>query len=91
MALKGKHFCLRSVGSTAVVTLILVIIIIGVDFAGKLPAGQIVRLMGSAYLLEIIYAFIFVYPAFFIAEYIKRKEKIDVYDIGINYNPFKGD
>lgn len=85
----GQYFCLRSVASTAIASLILVFITIGIAFYGKIPFGQMMHLIGSAYMLELFYAVLFVYPAFFIAEYIKRKEKIDVYDLGTNFNPFK--
>ena len=45
--------------------------------------------MGCAYLLEIAYAIMFAYPARLLAEYLKEKENIDVFDVGINFTPFK--
>ena len=43
----------------------------------------------DAYILEIIYAFLFVVPAMLLVNFLRRKEKIDAYDYGISYNPFK--
>ncbi|MFI4956525.1 MAG: queuosine precursor transporter [Gammaproteobacteria bacterium] len=85
---KGKYFCIRSVTSTAIAVFIMVIIVIGVAFYGKMPLNELIRLMASAYSFELMYAIIFSYPARLIAEFIKQKESIDVYDIGINFNPF---
>ena len=42
----------------------------------------------NAYLLEIVYAVIFVIPAQMLVLYLKRQEGIDAYDYGISYNPF---
>ena len=43
----------------------------------------------DAYILEIIYAILFVIPAKFLVNFLRRKEKIDAYDYGVSYNPFK--
>ncbi len=43
----------------------------------------------DAYLLEIIYALLFVIPAKLLVNFLREKEKIDAYDYGVSYNPFK--
>ena len=47
--------------------------------------------MFNAYLFKMIYASIAVWPTVWLARLLKRVEKTDVFDDGINYNPFKLD
>lgn len=87
--MKGKYFWFRSILATAISELALVILTAFVAFTGKLPALSMLRLFVSAYGLEIIYAFIFVWPGLMLVRILKRSEKIDAFDYDINYNPFK--
>lgn len=87
--MKGKHFWLRSVASTALSELMLNIITGTLAFAGTLTLGHVGNIILSGYLLEIFYAFIFVWPGWVLILYLKKKEHIDVYDYNTNYNPFR--
>ena len=87
--MKGKHFWLRSVASTAVSELLLNIIAGSLAFTGTMALGHVWNLIASAYLLEIFYAFIFVWPGWVLILYLKKKEHIDVYDYNTNDNPFR--
>lgn len=86
--MKGKHFWLRSLGSTAVSELFLNIITGMLAFFGSMNIMHLFHLITSAYLLEIFYAIVFVWPGWMIIIYLKKKEQIDVYDYNTNYNPF---
>ncbi|MDF1760459.1 MAG: queuosine precursor transporter [Coxiellaceae bacterium] len=86
---KGKHFWLRSIGSTAISELVLVLVVVLLGFSGTLNSKNLIRILIYAYGLELLYAVIFVWPGCVIANYLKKAEGLDVYDYQINYNPFK--
>lgn len=87
--MKGKHFWLRSVASTSISELFLVVVPGLLSFAGTMPMDHIVKMMSSAYLLELFYAFIFVWPGWMLILFLKKAEGIDAYDHDINYSPFR--
>lgn len=86
---KGKVFWLRSIISTCISEFILIMIIMLIAFAHLFKMEMTMRLFIDAYSLEIIYAFIFVLPAQFLVNFIRKKEGIDAFDYGVSYNPFK--
>lgn len=85
---EGKLFWVRSILSTIVGGFIMVAIIM-ISFVGKdINQSQIWVMFKSTFSLEVIYAFSLAFPASLIANFLKHKEKIDVYDNNTNYNPF---
>lgn len=86
---RGRVFWLRSIVSTCISEFIMLMIIMSIAFVHFFKIKMTTRLFMDAYLLEIIYAFIFVIPAQLIVNYLRDKENIDAYDYGISYNPFK--
>lgn len=86
---EGKFFWARSILSTLIGGLIMVVIIVGVGFSSKsIDLQKSWIMLKSTYSLEIIYAFLLSIPAAFVAQWLKKEEKIDVYDYEINFNPF---
>ena len=86
--MKGRYFWLRSILSTSISEFVLVIVTGFAAFYGPLNLTKFLQLATSAYILEIAYAFIFVWPGWAIIFFIKKREKIDVYDYETKYNPF---
>lgn len=86
--MKGKHFWLRSVASTCISELFLVVITGLTAFAGTMSLNHLSNIILSAYGLELFYAFIFVWPGWFVIVYLKKAEALDTYDYNVNYNPF---
>lgn len=87
--LKGRHFWFRSLASTAISEFFLVIITGFTAFTGTIALTDVVHIAASAYILEIFYALLFVWPGWILIVYLKKSEKIDVFDHGINYNIFR--
>lgn len=87
--MKGKHFWFRSVASTSISELFLVIITGFSAFTGTMSLGQVTKVAASAYVLELIYAAVFVWPGWMIIIYLKKNENLDVYDHQVKYNPFR--
>lgn len=58
---------------------------------GKYPFHEIVKIILSDYFVRVILAFVSTVPSSWFVIYLKHKEKIDVYSVGTNFNPFKLD
>jgi uncharacterized integral membrane protein (TIGR00697 family) len=86
---QGKHFWFRSILSTCISEFILIIITVLIAFLPYINFKMTMKVFIDAYILEIIYAFLFVVPAMLLVNFLRRKEKIDAYDYGVSYNPFK--
>ena len=86
---KGRLFWLRSIVSTAISELVLILIVVILAFSSTLDVKSLMQVLVSAYGLELVYAFIFVWPGWALSSFLKRAENLDVFDYNINYNPFK--
>ncbi len=89
--MKGRHFWFRSVSSTLISELIQAVIICGMAFHNLSSSKDLMRIMISAYVLEVVYSFVFVWPAWLIIYYLKKIDATDAYDYKISYNPFRID
>ena len=85
----GKYFWLRSLLSTGIGEFIFSVIGGTLAYAGVMPIAKIPFLMLDGYLFKMLYAFIAVWPVVLIAAMLKKSEKVEIYDYGISYNPFK--
>jgi len=86
--MNGKHLWMRTIGSTIVGEGVDSLVFVTVAFGGTMPIGAMFIIIGSIYLLKVIYEIIATPLTYAIVNKIKRVEGIDVYDKGINYNPF---
>jgi uncharacterized integral membrane protein (TIGR00697 family) len=87
--MKGKHLWMRTIGSTIVGEGVDSIVFATLAFAGTIPFGALLTLIGSGYLFKVVYEIIATPLTYAIVNKLKRVEGIDVYDRGIDYNPFK--
>src|SRR3990167_1311866 len=87
--MKGRHFWLRSVSSTAVGEATFSVIGGTLAYWGVEPWSKIVFLMLDGYLFKVLYAFVAVWLAVLVVYALKKSEGVDVYDTGVNYSPFK--
>lgn len=85
----GKVFWLRSILATCISEFILILITVFIAFLPLIKLEMTVKVFKDAYLLEIFYALLFVFPAKYLVNFLRNKEKIDAYDYGVSYNPFK--
>lgn len=85
---KGKIFWLRSILSTLTGECFMLFVSVPIALYGILSFKEMLYLICYAYSYKIIFAIIISYPANVIADYIKRKERIDTYDYDVSYNPF---
>lgn len=86
--MKGRHFWLRSLGSSAIGGFILVLVTILLGFSGNIRWSKLVDMVFSVYSVEIVYSLLGVWPASIITGFLKLEEHHDVYDTETNFNPF---
>ncbi len=85
----ARCFFLRSLGSSAIGELVVIMIALPILFLGVIPLSDILKMGISEYVLRILYAFIISVPASYIVYLIKTKLGVDQIDRSINYNPFR--
>lgn len=86
---EGRLFWFRSILSNLVSGFFMVVIIIVMGFSGHtMNLSKSLVMFKSTYSLEITYALLLVIPVSWITYYLKKAEKVDVYDDHTNYNPF---
>lgn len=86
---KGRFFILRSIGSTFLGEGILTIVVFLITFVGETSSTHVALLILSAYLFKLLFAVFASFPAFLLMKFLKRSERIDIYDYSTNFNPFK--
>ena len=86
--LRGKHFWLRSIVSSAIGGFVLIFLIMLLGYSGTVDLRTSLIMFSSIYLIELLYACITVWPAWLLSGYLKIKENLDVYDTKTNFNPF---
>jgi queuosine precursor transporter len=86
---QGRYFWLRSVGSSFIGNAITIILALLFIYLGRMPFQQLLNIIIFEVVADIIYCAIAAVPATIVVGILKAKEKIDVYDSHINFNPFK--
>lgn len=87
--MKGKHFWLRSLGSSAIGGLVLTVVTILFGFGGNIHWSKLLGMILSVYSMEVLYSLLGIWPASIITGFLKLEEQLDVYDTKTNFNPFK--
>lgn len=85
---KGKYLWMRTIGSTIVGEFLDSIIFVFIAFLGLYPLAVLVTMILSNYLFKTCIEVVFTPITYKIIHFIKVKEKIDVYDNDVKYNPF---
>lgn len=82
--MSGRLFWLRSFFASTLSEFAATFIAGILTFVGMMPTGKILVLMGSAVIFKVIYGLIAVWPASFVAFFLKKKEGMVFDDISIN-------
>lgn len=86
---QGKYFWLRSVGSSIIGDTISMIIAIFGIFLGRIPPHAFISLLFPEFVVMIVFSAIGAIPAQILAKVTARSENLNIYDKGVNFNPFK--
>jgi len=85
---RGRHLWTRTVGSTVVGQAVDTIVVMVLAFGGSLSGGLIANLIVSAYLGKVLYEVAATPLTYWIVNALKRREGVDVFDKGTDFNPF---
>jgi queuosine precursor transporter len=87
---RGRHLWSRTVGSTVVGQAVDTAIVMVLAFAGTVPASAIAKLIVSSYLGKVVYEVLATPLTYAVVNFLKRKEGVDTFDTGTDFNPFHG-
>ncbi|MCK4870551.1 MAG: queuosine precursor transporter [Gammaproteobacteria bacterium] len=87
--LHGRYYWLRSLGASSVGSLIYSLVATLISFSGLLSAPRMIDLAFSAFIYKEMFLLVCAAPGALIVLWLKREEKVDVYDQAIGFNPFR--
>lgn len=87
----GKLFLLRAFFASSIGMLVLLVVANIISLYKVDPILSIISISLTAYLYELVFLVLAAIPMACLVTVIKKIEAIDIYDIGLNYNPFKLD
>jgi queuosine precursor transporter len=85
---KGRFLWIRTIGSTLVGEGFDTVIFCAIAFYGAIPGNVLWTVIVSNYIFKCSVEILFTPFTYLIVGFLKRKENEDVYDHGVNYNPF---
>lgn len=88
IASRGRHLWMRTIGSTLVGQFVDSGIFIVVAFLGVVPAGTLIPLIISQWLVKSVYEALATPLTYAVVYYLKKSEKVDYYDNATDFNPF---
>ena len=86
---EGKYLWTRTVGSTVVGQLIDTVVVITIVFIGIHSFSTMLNLMFTGYVAKVLYEAAATPVTYWVVNSLKRAEGIDVYDEGVDFNPFR--
>jgi len=84
---KGRWLWTRTIGSTLVGQGVDTVVVLTIAFLGVLPLSVLGIMILSHWLAKSAYEVIATPLTYVVVGYLKRKEGIDVYDYGVDFNP----
>jgi uncharacterized integral membrane protein (TIGR00697 family) len=85
---QGRQLWLRTIGSTVVGEGIDTMLFIVIGFGGTIPPGVLGTMMLAQYIWKVAYEVAVTPLTYLVVRWVKRWERVDVYDTKIKYNPF---
>lgn len=85
----GKKLWQRTIGSTIVGQGLDTIIFTTIAFYGTVPLAALLTIIWSGYFVKVMIEILATPITYKIVDWLKKEEGINVYDRGVNYNPFK--
>jgi hypothetical protein len=85
---KGRWLWTRTIGSTVVGEGVDTLLFVIIAFAGVLPTSLLVTVIISNYIFKVGFETVFTPVTYAVVGFLKKKEEVDTYDYGTNFNPF---
>jgi len=86
---RGRFLWVRTISSTLIGQALDTIIFCLIAFYGTLPSAVLIAVIVSNYIFKCSVEILFTPLTYAMVSFLKKKENEDVYDTGINYNPFR--
>jgi uncharacterized integral membrane protein (TIGR00697 family) len=86
---KGRWLWTRTIGSTLVGQGVDTVVVLAIAFIGVLPFSVLGIMMFFHWLVKCVYEAVATPLTYVVVGYLKRKEGIDVYDYGVDFNPLR--
>jgi uncharacterized integral membrane protein (TIGR00697 family) len=86
---RGRWLWFRTIGSTLVGEGLDTLLFITIAFAGMLPAVVLFEMMLAQYVWKVSYEIAVTPLTYLLVGWLKKREDLDTYDQGIDYNPFR--
>lgn len=86
---KGRHFWLRSIGSSTFSEAIYSLIAVLLIEIGSIPSKNLIEITLTIYAVKAMTSVVFSVPSQFFVNYIKKRIGIDVYDFPENLTPLR--
>jgi hypothetical protein len=87
--LSGRHFWLRSVGSSLIGDALTVTLAILGIFSGRVPASALSSILIPELTVMIVFSILGAIPASLLVRLTSRSEGLNRFDVGVNFNPFR--
>ncbi|MEK7478121.1 MAG: queuosine precursor transporter [Patescibacteria group bacterium] len=85
----GRYLWTRTIGSTVVGEAVDSFLFVFIAFIENISLSGLIAMAVSIYIIKVIYEVLVTPVTYLIVGKLKRLEGINVYDRGVNYNPFK--
>lgn len=85
---KGRWLFSRTIGSTVVGEGIDTLFFVCIAFAGTIPGSTLMAVIVSNYIFKVSFEVIATPLTYAVVGFLKKNEKVDVYDYQTNFNPF---
>jgi len=86
---KGRWLWTRTIGSTLVGQGVDTVVVLTIAFLGVLPLSVLGIMILSHWLVKTVYETVATPLTYVVVGYLKRKEDIDAYDYGVDFNPLR--
>jgi len=86
---KGRWLWTRTIGSTVVGQGVDTVVVLSIAFMGVLPVSVLGAMMLFHWLVKCAYEALATPLTYIVVGYLKRKEGVDAYDYGVDFNPLR--
>ena len=85
---KGKHLWSRTIGSTVVGQFVDTFIVVFIIFTGVQDLSTMFNMIFTGYFAKVLYEATATPLTYLVVNMLKKAERIDIYDEGVDFNPF---
>ena len=89
VATAGRWLWLRTIGSTVVGQGLDSLVFVGLAFAGAVPGGALLAIVGSQWLVKVVYEAAATPLTYAAVAWLKSRERLDTFDVQTDFNPLR--